>query len=119
MYFFFFFFLALPRGMCDLSSRTGDRTVPPAVGGQSLNHWTTREVPCGHVFLKSVLVSIKSLWYLDSTDYKRDVIVLFLNVYNYSMPEVKFFGTVKLMRKHFRYQLKVSEEVESSFLKNM
>ena len=30
--------------MWDLSSTTRDGTVPPALGAQSLNHWTTREV---------------------------------------------------------------------------
>ena len=31
--------------MWDLSSLTRDRTCTPAVEAQSLNHWTTREVP--------------------------------------------------------------------------
>ena len=30
---------------CRSSSLTRDRSVPPALGAQSLNHWTTREVP--------------------------------------------------------------------------
>ena len=32
-------------GMWDLSSLTRDRTLSPCVGRQSLNPWTTREVP--------------------------------------------------------------------------
>ena len=30
--------------MWDLSSPTRDRTMSPAVEGQSLNHWTTKDV---------------------------------------------------------------------------
>ena len=41
----FWGFLAALRGMQDLSSLTRDRTCAPAVEVQSLNHWTTREVP--------------------------------------------------------------------------
>ena len=33
------------RGMWDLSSPTRDRTLTPCIKRQSLNHWTTREVP--------------------------------------------------------------------------
>ena len=39
---FFFFFLAAPRSMRDLSSRS--RPVPPAVEARRFNHWTAREV---------------------------------------------------------------------------
>ena len=35
----------LPEGMWDLSSPTRDRTCIPCIGKQSLNHWTTSEVP--------------------------------------------------------------------------
>ena len=48
--YFFFFFLAAPHGMWDLSCRTRDQTQAPAEEAQSLNHWTTRVVPQG-VFL--------------------------------------------------------------------
>ena len=41
----FFFFLAMPLGTWDLSSSTRDRTHAPCVDVQSLNHWTTKEVP--------------------------------------------------------------------------
>ena len=41
----FFFFLAAPCGMWDLSSRLRIEPVPPALEAQSLNHWTAREVP--------------------------------------------------------------------------
>ena len=45
-YFFCFIFWFLwPRGMWDLSSLTRDPTHTPCIGRQSLNHWTTREVP--------------------------------------------------------------------------
>ena len=38
--------VVVPRGMWDLSSLTRDQTrVPPCIGRQILNHWTTREVP--------------------------------------------------------------------------
>ena len=49
----FFFFLAAPRGMQDLSPPPGIEPVPPAVGARSLNHWTAREVPVCP-FLKSL-----------------------------------------------------------------
>ena len=39
-----FFFLAVPRGMQDLP-QPGIEPVPPALGAQSLNYWTVREVP--------------------------------------------------------------------------
>ena len=42
---FFFFFFFLLCGMWDLSSLTRDRTHTPLHWKQSLNHWTTREVP--------------------------------------------------------------------------
>ena len=38
------FFLAVPRGLWDLSSRTTDRTQALAVNAPSPNHWTTREI---------------------------------------------------------------------------
>ena len=45
----FLYFLAVPCGMQDLSSPTGIKPEPPAVEAQSLNCWTTREVPY-HIF---------------------------------------------------------------------
>ena len=41
--FMFCFFLA--EGMWDPSSSTREPTHTPCIGRQSLNHWTTREVP--------------------------------------------------------------------------
>ena len=41
----FVLFLVSPRGTWDLGSRTRDRTQDSAVEAQSLNHWTSREVP--------------------------------------------------------------------------
>ena len=43
--YFFFFFLAMPCGMRDLSSPTGIEPVTPAVEARSPNHWTARGVP--------------------------------------------------------------------------
>ena len=40
---FFCLFLAVPRGMWDLSSLTRDRTHAPAVEARSPNYWTARE----------------------------------------------------------------------------
>ena len=42
---YFFFFLAAPSCLWDLSSLSRNQTQAPAVEAQSLNHWTTREVP--------------------------------------------------------------------------
>ena len=47
---YLFTVLAMPHGMQDLISLTGDSTVPPAVEAQSPNHWTTRECPRSSVF---------------------------------------------------------------------
>ena len=41
----FFFFLAEQHARY-LVPQTEIKPLPPAVGAQSLNHWTTREVPC-------------------------------------------------------------------------
>ena len=43
--FMFTYILATSCGLWDLSSSTTDQTHAPAVGTQSLNHWTPREVP--------------------------------------------------------------------------
>ena len=40
----YIYFLAMPRGMWDLSSPTGIEPAPPASKAQSLTHWTAREV---------------------------------------------------------------------------
>ena len=48
----FFFFLAAPYGMPDLSSPTRDWTLASRSGSTSLNHWTSREV-LNHLFLLS------------------------------------------------------------------
>ena len=42
--FCFWVFFSL-RGMWDLSFLTRDRTCTPCIRRQSLNHWTTRQVP--------------------------------------------------------------------------
>ena len=41
----FYVLVFWPQGMWDLSSPTRDRTHTPCIGRQSLNHWTTSEVP--------------------------------------------------------------------------
>ena len=41
----FYVLLFCPQGMWDLSSLMRVRTCTPCIGRQSLNHWTTREVP--------------------------------------------------------------------------
>ena len=45
IFFSFLSFLAMLRGLWDLSSLTGDRTWALAVKAQSPNHWTARELP--------------------------------------------------------------------------
>ena len=70
---FFFFFLnsvapGLSCGMWTLScgthggssSLTRDRTGPPVLGAQSLNHWTTRKVP--HIFFYNQKENSTLLW---------------------------------------------------------
>ena len=42
--------------MWDLSSPTQNQTCAPAVEVQSLNHWTTREVPNVLIFLFYFLI---------------------------------------------------------------
>ena len=46
-----FYVLAFwPRGMGDLSPTTRDGIHTTCIGRQSLNHWTTREVPQAFFF---------------------------------------------------------------------
>ena len=40
-----------PQSTWDLSLPTRDQTHTPCIGRQSLNHWTTREVPTMIFFL--------------------------------------------------------------------
>ena len=58
----FFFFLAVPLGMQDLSPRPGIKHTIPAVEAQSLNHWTTR-----HTIIDSS-ISILLLFKFESSD---------------------------------------------------
>ena len=44
-YWEFFYFLATPAGMWDLSSLTRDQTHTPYLRSTSLNHWPAKEVP--------------------------------------------------------------------------
>ena len=50
--FFFFFFFFWPRHVaCRIFIfQSGTEPMPPALGVQSLNYWTTREVPGPHIF---------------------------------------------------------------------
>ena len=58
----------MPRGLWYLSSQPGIELMPPELEVQSLNHWTTREVPCQHLlfsfffFTIAILVGVR--WYL-------------------------------------------------------
>ena len=45
----FYVLVLWPQGMWDLNSLTRDRTCTSCIGRQSLNHWTTREVPLGYI----------------------------------------------------------------------
>ena len=51
------FYVLVFWGMCNLSSLTWDRTHTPCIGRQSLNHWTTRQVPSlfSPLFLKLLI----------------------------------------------------------------
>ena len=61
----FFFFLAAPCSLWDLSSRPGMEPVPPAVEEWSPNHWTTREVPGVYSFLLLVILCyINTSWFI-------------------------------------------------------
>ena len=54
----FYVLVFWPRGLWDLSSPTRDRTHTIYIGRQSLNYWTTREVP--KCFSKSIIFSNNS-----------------------------------------------------------
>ena len=43
--FFFFLFFWPCHAACGILVQPGIKPMPPALGAQSLNHWTTREVP--------------------------------------------------------------------------
>ena len=51
-----FGFVFLAAQQQNLSSRPGMEPVPPAVEAQSLNHWTTREVPRAGILTQAVLL---------------------------------------------------------------
>ena len=57
---FFFHFLVIPRGLWVLVPWPGIKPVRPALAAQSLNHWTTREVPTLPVGMKLECVSLHS-----------------------------------------------------------
>ena len=44
---FFLFFSVVLHGMWDLSSLIRDQTLVFFIGRQSVNHWSTREIPLG------------------------------------------------------------------------
>ena len=66
-----------PRSMWDTNSSTGIQPTPPALEAQSLNHWTTREVPkrftlyivttCFQIFL-----SPQTWHFIDQTHFKKN-----------------------------------------------
>jgi len=49
---FWFWFFGQEAWTILVSSLTRDQTHTPCIGRSSLNHWTTREVPCLHIILK-------------------------------------------------------------------
>ena len=66
----FYVLVFWPQGMWDLSSSTWDWTHTHCIGRQSINHWTTREVPdsflvCFLSFPLSVLAAaaVTSTWH--------------------------------------------------------
>ena len=63
LFYVLFFWL---QGMWDLSCPTRDRTCTSCIGGQSLNHWTTREVPeldiLNGSYMDMNFISIKMLY---------------------------------------------------------
>ena len=54
----------LPLGTWDLSSKIRDWTHAPCIGKQSLNHWTTREVPADLSDFILFLVKIVPSFYI-------------------------------------------------------
>ena len=54
---FFFFFFLFGRAMQILAPQPGIKPTPPAVEAQSLNHWTTREVPVSCSLLVNAVLS--------------------------------------------------------------
>ena len=60
----FFFIWGMLHSMQDLSSQTRDWTQPPALAVQSLNHWTTKEVPMVR-FRWGLQMRIKVPFFLD------------------------------------------------------
>ena len=52
--FSFYLFLGPPHGIAILVPQPGFKLTPPAVEVQSLNHWTTREVPPSAFLLESL-----------------------------------------------------------------
>ena len=53
--------VVVPCGLWHMgSSSTRDQTCVPCVGGQILNHWTTRDVPVTHGCLQSALLPTSS-----------------------------------------------------------
>ena len=63
---FFFFFLAASQ--CVKLPWLGIEPLPPTVKAQSLNHWTTRDVPMSHFLYPLIcwhrFVSVSWLWWI-------------------------------------------------------
>ena len=77
--FYYFIFLATPRGLWDLSSPTRDWTQALAVRARSPNHWTTREFPSFILYLN--LSSICKLFWLREWHTDRTSLFFFLIYY--------------------------------------
>ena len=69
----FFFFLAVPHSLWNPSSPTRDQTWAMTVKAQSLNHWTTKEVPN---FL--LLFCLMSVSFLGQSEEPRRIQEIFL-----------------------------------------
>ena len=62
--------------MWDLSSPTKDQTHIPCIGRQSLNHWTSREVPEVKIKITSFYSPIKKIQCFSLKNQKMQVIDL-------------------------------------------
>ena len=54
----------LPHGMWDLNSLIRNRTCVSCIERQTLNHWTTREVPLHHCLFLTLLSPLRTIFYL-------------------------------------------------------
>ena len=81
----------LSSGMWDLAPRPWVQSEPPALGAQSLSHWTTREVPQSSPFIG--FLSLSDLGTVDSS-YLRSFSV-FSDTYFSFLDVVQLFAVSK------------------------